>query len=233
MGIAYNTSIVRSGLILHLDAANVKSYPGSGTTWFDLSGGQNHITLKNGVTFDTNKRCFIFDGTDDYGDNSGENLKPDNISMFSVCRITDLSQSVSFVGGYGNTGLNGYWIANTGNNYKFSAGNGNYHIEGSLSAPQIAIKGKTDTIEYVGGTFDGNFFKTYDKGILINNVSHDNPGSLNYTGLSGGFIVGNVSGFSAARYWTGEIYTIAVYNRALTATEVKQNFEALRGRYGI
>ena len=48
MGIAYNTSIVRDGLVLHLDAANKKSYPGSGTVWSDLSGNDRNGTLLNG-----------------------------------------------------------------------------------------------------------------------------------------------------------------------------------------
>ena len=59
--------IVRSGLQLHLDAADRKSYPGSGTTWFDLSGNSRHGTLLNGPVFNSGNGGYIsFDGVDDY-----------------------------------------------------------------------------------------------------------------------------------------------------------------------
>jgi len=67
MGITYNTSIVRNGLVLHLDAANRKSYPGTGTTWTDLSGLNNNGTLTNGVSYQSvNQGAFNFDGIDDF-----------------------------------------------------------------------------------------------------------------------------------------------------------------------
>lgn len=67
MGIAYNTSIVRDGLVLHLDAANVKSYSGSGTVWNDLSGNGNDGTLTNGPLYSAgNNGYFTFDGSNDF-----------------------------------------------------------------------------------------------------------------------------------------------------------------------
>ncbi len=67
MGITYNTSIVRNGLVLHLDAANRKSYPGTGTTWTDSSGLNNNGTLTNGVSYQSvNQGAFNFDGIDDF-----------------------------------------------------------------------------------------------------------------------------------------------------------------------
>ena len=64
MSTRYNPSIVRDGLVLYFDAANTKSYPGSGTTWYDLSGNERHGTLINEPTFQShNLGCFQFDGT--------------------------------------------------------------------------------------------------------------------------------------------------------------------------
>ena len=61
------TPIVTEGLVLYLDAANYRSYPGSGTDWIDLSGYGNHATLANWPIFDSNNQdSFVFDGTDDY-----------------------------------------------------------------------------------------------------------------------------------------------------------------------
>jgi hypothetical protein len=67
MGIAYNPAIIRSNLVLCLDAANPKSYPGSGTTWTDLSGFGNNGTLINGVGYSSdNLGSLSFDGVNDY-----------------------------------------------------------------------------------------------------------------------------------------------------------------------
>jgi hypothetical protein len=64
MGVAYNTSIVTNGLVLALDAANTKSYPGSGTTWTDLSGNNNTGTLTNTPTYSSaNSGSIVFNGT--------------------------------------------------------------------------------------------------------------------------------------------------------------------------
>jgi hypothetical protein len=67
MGIGYNTSVVRDGLVLYLDAANRKSYPGSGTVVKDIVSNSINGTLLNGVSFsNSNKGIFSFDGVDDY-----------------------------------------------------------------------------------------------------------------------------------------------------------------------
>ena len=66
MAVGYNPKIVTDNLILALDAANIKSYPGSGTTWTDLSGKGNNGTLVNGPTFNSgNSGSIEFDGTND------------------------------------------------------------------------------------------------------------------------------------------------------------------------
>ena len=67
MSTRYNPSIVRDSLLLYLDAANTKSYPGSGTTWYDLSGNNKNPTLTNGPTFNSdNLGSIVLDGTNDY-----------------------------------------------------------------------------------------------------------------------------------------------------------------------
>ena len=67
MALSIGNGIVQDGLICHLDAANVRSYPGYSTTWFDLSGDGKNLTLTNGPTFNTsNIGTLVFDGTNDY-----------------------------------------------------------------------------------------------------------------------------------------------------------------------
>ena len=67
MAFNYSPNIITDGLVLYLDAANTKSYPGSGTTWRDLSKSQLNGTLTNGPTFNSsNGGSIVFDGVDDY-----------------------------------------------------------------------------------------------------------------------------------------------------------------------
>ena len=65
MALAHSPRIVRDNLVLYLDAANTKSYPGSGTTWKDISGKGHHGTLINGTIFNSNENSMDFDGTND------------------------------------------------------------------------------------------------------------------------------------------------------------------------
>ena len=67
MSVSYNSSIVTNGLVLCLDAGNPRSYPGSGTAWYDVSGNNKTGTLVNGPSYNSsNGGSFVFDGVDDY-----------------------------------------------------------------------------------------------------------------------------------------------------------------------
>jgi len=81
----YGPKIVTSGLVLCLDAANKRSYPGTGTTWTDLSGNSNNGTLINGPTFNAgNQGGIVFDGTNDYISIGSQNIVGTGTSPFSV-----------------------------------------------------------------------------------------------------------------------------------------------------
>ena len=86
-------TIIPDGLILHLDAANTKSYPGSGTVWKDLSGNGRDGTLIDGVGYSTdNGGTLVFDGTDDYVDCGNDNiLSPPYLTASVMCKQTSFS----------------------------------------------------------------------------------------------------------------------------------------------
>jgi hypothetical protein len=66
MSLGHGASVVRDGLVLHLDAANIKSYPGTGTTWYDLSGNGNNAALLNGVIYSASfNGNMVYDNIDD------------------------------------------------------------------------------------------------------------------------------------------------------------------------
>jgi hypothetical protein len=231
MGVSYNPQIVTNGLVLCLDAANTKSYPGSGTTWTDLSGNGNNGTLVNGVGYDVDS--LSFDGVNDY---VLVNANTSSIPYGSSPRTV----SIWF---YTNTTT---WVENLSNLFFYGAGNdGNaFGIDFStypsmevytwgsetndflFSTTYSQVGWKNITVTYNGATTiliyeNGVFTQTFALPSVRNTTTSDvYIGAINPSALD-------------EWYYDGRIATTQIYNRALTATEIQQNFNALRGRFGI
>lgn len=221
-------NVIGDGLVLYLDAANAKSYLGSGTAWNDISGNVNNGTLVNGPTFDNNNNgSVVFDGIDDYGTllNNNNTLASSNITIDAWVKHSNSSQSISFIGGYGSTGFEGYWLGKISTTWKFSIG-----VGGTTGLQFTGDTYQSNTIQNLVGTYDGTTMSFYTNGVLKAS-SNAVTGSISYVGVTP--YIGQVTGLSAGRYWTGNIYSYKIYNRALNSAEVNQNFNALRGRYGV
>lgn len=241
MGIAYNTSIVRDGLVLHLDAANVKSYPGSGTTWNDLSGNGNSGTFINGATFSNiNNGIIVLDGVDDYINvinsktGNAQFLNP-GIDSFSI--NTWIKQN--------DTGYNGI-VEARGNNLHGFLLILNYSVAGQLS---LFLNTTTDTNQNIYLSTVSTF-GDIDAWMNICVVVNRNTEKIDFykNGIKQGNSVNITSGgttdpSSGYVYWVGgdkggpesnaSFSVLQQYNRVLTEIEIQQNFNALRGRYGI
>lgn len=226
MGIAYNPRTVTNGLVLALDAANPKSYPGSGATWSDVSGQNNSGTLTNGPTFDSaNLGSIAFDGVNDYF-NMTSNFSVAGVTNYSASLWVNLNSSTTGVDvrffWHGNFGVLVY--KNTANNLLFYLRTTDNVVQ--LSTPFSSFIGAWTNIAV---TYDGVTMKLYTNGDLKNSSSHSGgiinaaPTRFNLGGASVG------TGYFTACKMTG----ILVHNRALAAAEVQLNFEALRGRFGI
>jgi hypothetical protein len=221
------SNIVTDGLVLWLDAANRKSYPGSGNTWLDLSGNGYNGTLTNGPTFNSaNNGSIVFDGTNDYISTSGIST---SFTEFAIETWIYVSQpqpneysSIVFSRGGGGiiTGLHFLGNAFGGNGYKLS-----YTYNGSgytwTGPPSISQVGWTS----VSLVFVGSSAIFYINGIY----AAANFQALSTTNLSVLNIGRDSSVFS--RYFKGSIGTVKIYNRALSAQEVQQNYDALKSRY--
>jgi len=213
MGIAYNTSIVSSGLVFALDAGNTRSYSGSGNTAFGLVGGIGG-TLMNGVGFGTtNSGYFIFDGTNDYIDLG---ISIQNYSVFT----TSFWINYNFFDASHRSPLGD-------NSQQFS-----YHI--------LLLSG----IIYLGFS-SGSFTGVNHNNININtwyNFAVTKNSSNNIFFYQNGVSLGSVNNsglVSINKIGTGYVYdnakisNVSFYNRALSAQEIAQNFNATRDRYGI
>jgi len=242
MGISYNPRIITDGLVLCLDAANARSYPGTGTTWYDKVGGNNG-TLTNGPTFDAgNGGSIVFDGSNDYT-SLGLNLQ--NLLLATqqysfvlwVYPTSDPADSGLVANYYGNainSERNGFGVRRfTGGkirNILSDSGGGNYMYADTASG-SCPINTWSHVTATWGGEFTPSSFKIYINGqeSQATSGSVGTVNSFNYSNLE--CTIGRVRFLSSYQYFGGNISNVSIYNRALTSEEVRQNFEATKGRY--
>lgn len=213
-------NIITDGLVLNLDAGNTKSYPGTGTTWTDRSGFGNNGTLINGPTFNAgNGGSIVLDGVDDFGD-FGNNQ--------SLNITGDLSVSVWIR----TTGLGGNRImvakqvlpSNAANYEGYLKGNSVYWWDG---------QGERNTGISVLSNQWSNIIYTRISTTVTAYINYNLVGSV--TVFPQGPVTANltVGKDQNNQNFSGNIASVQIYNRALSASEVLQNYNATKGRFGI
>jgi hypothetical protein len=224
MGIDYNNIIVSDGLVFYIDAANPRSYSGTGLTANGLVGGIG-ATLINGVGFtSSNNGSFIFDGSDDYIAVNGTNFplsnSPRTLNIWFYTKTSTWSANVN----------NLFWYGTASGRQSFGIDFDTY--------PLMEFYTWTDDVNWnsfgpqegwknVQVTYDGNTTcRVYEAGILV--TTKNLGGQLN-TVLSSNVQIGALTGFSL--YTDCNISQVSMYNRALSATEILQNYNATKGRY--
>lgn len=227
MAFNYSPKIVTDGLVFAVDAANKKSYPGSGTTWSDMVGG-NDGTLTNGPTFDSgNGGSIVFDGTNDYVALSEGGLSFPNDSADFTCEVvvkldTVTAQQVFFQQeDFGGTGRSWIFLRYSGGDHAFGSYIGASDLLlTSLGAPTVGTVYHVH-IKYESGVlhigYNGTWYQSSTRSIDEN--------------CTGGFRIG--TGKNTSTPTDGNIYCVRVYNRALTSAEVTQNYNALKSRFGL
>jgi len=228
---AYSPKIVTDGLVLALDAGNIKSYVSGSTTWFDKSGFSNNGTLTNGPTFNSaNGGSIVFDGADDVirvTQQSG--LTPSYFTTESWIKLNTSQASRIFIATFSESQSGIAMGINDGvsNNVKFfTSGNGS---TGYDHLYQIGTLNNNQWYHVVC-TYDGIQKILYINGQL--NTLKSYTQAIGYTGND--FTVGGLDlDGSIIQSLNGSISLAKMYNRALTQAEITQNFNALRGRFGI
>ena len=230
MGVEYNSKIVTDDLVFCIDAGNAKSYPGSGNTWKDLCTSDINGTLSGGPVFNTD--VLQFDGSNDHVDfPSSSNF------TFGTGDFT-----ISWWLNYDVVGSNDSSIDMRGSSWETTAFSDYITASDkwatwrkSTSYPSAADTWYTSSTTIVSNKWY-NFVALRDSGTFkfyINNVL---DGTVSFSeNLSGGdLVVGwNVSD-NAGRSFDGKFAWLGIYKgRALSTTEITQNFNALKGRFGL
>jgi hypothetical protein len=239
-------NIVTDGLVLALESASEKSYPGSGTVWYDLSG-DGYFDLANGMTYNTSSNGgMVLDGTNSRASSPTfftSNYWSEN-GDWTIESFHRIDGSVGVNGRSAifanqryrtetsNGGPGGFGLNIIGGNYCMNLshddGNGNTTSYEAHTYIPIVI-GNDVHITY---TWDGQntTARAYKNGVLENTTINS---SFKWSPRSYGVNarVGTSTQGGWGYYWPGEIYNVKVYNRALTSQEIQQNYNSQKSRF--
>lgn len=231
MAVSYNPSIIISDLILCLDAGNPKSYPGSGTTWTDLSGRGNNGTLTNGPTYSSsNGGSLVFDGTNDFVNLGTPPVITGRQVPLTICgwaRANAFTSQRTLWGVYNQEAFGQLYsmirIDSGILKYFTSNSTGGFQSNGTFTPP-------INTWNFYAVTVSGTI-SSPSVTIYLNNSSE----TFSYSTLTSSpdlsirFCIGADS--FPRGFWNGNISNIMWYDRALSTAEVQQNYNALKSRY--
>ena len=206
---------ITDGLILYLDAANHRSYPGSGTVWTDVSGNGNNGTLTNGPTFSSvNNGVIVLDGIDDYID-IDLNLSTQNHTIMGAARYVTIGGRT--FSGKNNNWLMGHWSSSTVK----------YYANGWVTDSGGSEQSDTSWRNYAAtGNYSGDSWAFY-----VNGEIDTGPNSGGANGPNG-FRIGRY-GPSSSEYSNSHISYIMAYDRVLSSAEIAQNHNAMKTRFGL
>jgi hypothetical protein len=224
MSVKGGPNTVTSGLVLELDAGNIKSYPTTGTTWFDKSGNANNGTLTNGPTFNTGSLgSIVFDGVDDYC--SGSILVPSSFTAnfwFKPLQLRNYNPGF-VINDWGDF----IWHTTSDGSIYCGTDLGNRFNPNSPGCGPGSII--VNTIYNYTYTYNLGVGSLYKNGILTTTSnSHTIPVSAGT--VKPYFVASSPGSFGISNVIS---YIFQIYNRALSATEVLQNYNAIKTRFGI
>ena len=224
MSLNHSPAIVTDGLALCLDAANVRSYPKSGTTWTDLIN-QKQGTLRNGAEYKTdNSGNILFDGSDDF---ISTDFNPVEISgtnfVFSLCvyfNAFSISTTSIFLGNVSGSGRYLIGLQNQSSNLY-----GYFNLNNINNSGTSQSLMSLNTWNHFTITYDDASIKSYVNGVLFETTSTSAVSFVSWNNM----VIGQWT--SASQLMNGKIASMLHYNRALTADEVRQNYLATKERY--
>lgn len=216
--------IIEDGLVLALDAANTKSYGGSGTTWSDLSGKENDGTINGSPSYtSTSPKYFTFGSNSKYIQISNDISNVSEGTFIAWIKRNGTQNGwAGIIGGRDST-YSAMHFGGSGVNLRYSWNSDHWGWDSGLLIPD----GEWCMCAISISTSSGIAYVCQSSGIesATNSASHSST------------TIGDIEiardDYSSSRWYDGDISQVSIYNKALTAAEITQNFNALRRRYNI
>lgn len=232
MSVYGGPDIITDGLVFHMDFANTKCYPGTGTSCIDLSGNNFTGELINNLPYSSlgNNKFFTFNST------TNNRL----IRIFNSTLLNTQTPTVEVWIKTNATSQFGFWFEKGNVNTQYSLFQEGANIQWRqvfstgmstfTTSASTAGLNTTSWFQFVG-TFSSGNRRLYVNGALKNSDSQ--TGTINTN--AGGMSIGAYGGYDGGRgyYYNGNIAIVKVYNKQLTNIEVEQNYNALKGRFGL
>jgi hypothetical protein len=243
MAFFYSPKIITDGLVFAVDAANKKSYPGSGTTWTDLSGNGNHIDLYNEPIFENN--TLAGDGVNVYGRTQNTLDLSSYNAITVVCSFQCITtQSIGMLYEHTsnwnqvNSSYGGFGLYTNAQGSGLVKGYHHVQLRGNSSYAGRNVYAPNNDIMTIYTTLHdftqegGNETSIYLNGALETATGGSSYNANNTNNFGNDYFYlwsrGGLSSYSNTR-----INFLQIYNRALTPVEISQNYNALKGRFGL
>jgi hypothetical protein len=231
MGLNYGPSVVKSGLVLALDAADINSYPGTGTTWYDLSGNKNHVTLLNSPSYISSKFGGYFaNDSDSYFSGVGTSTIPTGNSPYTMLVWARQNSTYGWgpnngfisIGGFGT-----YYQSNSLRTVDNTVGHFWHYWWGYDIGLQNNNAGLAlDKWFMVAATYNGTNRTIWVNGILRSTDIPSQTHNVTSTDIL-------ISRTYTTEYQQGDIAIARIYNRALTSDEMLQTYNIDRTRFNL
>jgi hypothetical protein len=235
--IVSSTNVVDSGLILHLNATDGNSYDGAGgSTWYDLTANGYNGTLVNSPTFSTS---YVSNFAFNYSNNYVTTTGMANYAYTNGVTMCVWHKNGGGTGAYRGVVTNGISGDRIGG-FEFRYGRENYYggtnngtslyfniTNSAGTTTGITTYAPLSQWHFYSATYDNTTLKTYVDGGLFTSAAHASGGQLKTE--SGSTIIGVSPG--TAEYLDGNLSIVMIYNRALTAKEIIQNYQATRSKF--
>jgi hypothetical protein len=233
MGLNYNPTIVPDGLVMYMDITNSRSYSGSGNTVYNLVNGGIAGTIVTGITYDTdNKKNLNFNGSSGYmfSNDTSMDFSTSDFTIQTTVKLNGLSNG--FTGAYGTVICAGAALTNNSSILQFVGTATSHYAVGLWHQPTSTTIGRnynfqTNKIYNIAVVKNTSQVEFFVDGTSIGTTSTSNY--FNFT--ANGFGVGRWYYPGYEQYLKGNIYDLKAYNRALSNSEILQNYNASKGRY--
>lgn len=227
----YGPRIVTDGLVLHLDAGNRKSYPESGNTWYDLSGNSNNGDIKSGVTYSNNTFNFTLNS-------SNERVEVPHSDLFNYSYLNwaySLWMKINFDDNGGWTQL--FIKGNDGGNRRpgiwfYSGATSRFHFTWNGAGQGQQTLNTSDPITTPTGVWSNWVFQARNGVMMVHKNCIQDSNTLTISNRNNNSQPLHIGGYNY-RSPGIDLACFMVYNKSLTDDQIKQNYNALKGRFGL